>query len=181
VNAAITALISRLGGDGEQAQTFAAARISVLLERELKRPQASQEVCSVLLTADLVTVHLSPDEIEEIFDKLVASLWSDKLLRGTRLSLLWLIMGLADLKYGDQVINFFKHHLNTFNEQEAFSSLASLTIFLLRAKQDPSRFDQLLAEHDIAKLIQKFQTHPSERLRESAGRLMNFVALKPSR
>ncbi|MDB6112321.1 MAG: hypothetical protein JWR69_4071 [Pedosphaera sp.] len=127
----------------------------------------------MLLSEDLLALHLSPNEVAEIFDETVAALNSTQLWRSTKISLLWVIFNKADLKYAEVILQCFSEHAGTFNEQEAFSSVAQLTLFVRRARHDEPRLRALLAKNNIVKHLEIFQTNPSPRLRQSAARLID--------
>ena len=175
MNPAILELFHRLKSGDESVQCNAIVGLMMLLERAMKRPEANEELCGMFLTKDILAQHLSPAEVEEILGEAVEALNWGELFRSTRVSLFWAIFKVADLKYGDVLLQFFSAQADTFDEQEAFSSVAQLTDFVMRAEGNAPCIRGLLAKHRIMSVLERLQMGPSARLRESVAALIIYL------
>jgi hypothetical protein len=169
---AVFAIFERLRFPQQEVQWDAVVEIVMLLERALKLPQSDEEICAACMTAEALALDLSRGDIDEVIDEMVDHLKSETLLRDTKPSLFWSAMKFADLRHADGLLQFFDDRAPTFTEQEAFSSIAGLTLFGMRCEDDLPALRKVAEKHGTVELFESFRSHTSARVREAVGRAL---------
>ncbi len=175
MNHLITEVFTALQSRNEKNQQKAIVQLLMLLERALKLPVMDEKLCSQFLSEDLMALELSASEVDEIFLEATELLQDDGLCRGSKLSLYWLVTDMVESKFAEVVFRFFADHAATFNEGEAFSSIAVLTNFIMKSEESIQHWRSSLIENNIIEHVRGFQSNPSKRLRESATRTGNYL------
>jgi hypothetical protein len=175
MNPLIKTIFTGLELPNEYLQARSVVKLVMLLERAKNRPEMNEECCRIFLPEELIELKLSPDDINEVFSFGFDKLKSYKLLRGTKLSLFWLLADMGEQKHGDAFLEFFSEFAGSFNEQEAFSSLAVLKLFFRRHEAEVSGLWELLERHNFVPLVQGFPMESSRRLRQSVANLFRYL------
>jgi ribosomal protein L16 Arg81 hydroxylase len=171
----IQQLFQDLESPAHPVQALAVTRIVVLLERLMKYPGSTDKLCAAYLSQDILEHEFSKAEIAEILDETVKSLNSDRLLLSTKFSLFGFAATMTDVRYGGILLHFFSCHADSLNEQDAFSVVAALTNFVMRATEDKSHLKALLEEHDTINVLRKLKICSNDRLRETIIALIDYL------
>jgi hypothetical protein len=175
MNPSVAKIFTNLRAGEASIQERAVVEMMMFLEITTQRPEADEQLCATFLTEDQRKLRLSPSELEEVFDQALDVLKESMPCRETKISLFWVITKLGNLSHGERLLQFFSDHAQTFDEQEAFSSIALLRMFLGEADKHRSQLRTLVTRHNFTGLLQSYQANRSQRLRESAAKFQKYL------
>ena len=166
-------LFDQLKCSDEATQNNAVAQLWMLLEQGIY-PERQDKTWELVLSDDLLGLRLSTEEIKEIVDSAIVVVESKQIYRSAEMSLIRIIALGADNKNAEILFQFFSDLASAFNEQEAFSFIAGLTQFCLRVG-DTRQITPFILKYNTIELLKGFQNTSSERLQESATRMLNYL------
>jgi hypothetical protein len=175
MNAALSNLFEKFQSRESAIRVPALAELSIFLEWVIQRPGRDEERCERILSKELLALHPSEHEIEDVLDRAVSLFDTSKLSESEKNSLFRIIMHYADVRHGDFLFEHLSRSITKFDEQEIFSSLAELALFLQRVGKEKDNVKRLLAKYGIFLLLWGLESNPSARIRENVQRLNNYL------
>ena len=132
----IAGLLRDVATGKEAVRQQALVCISILLDLAAQRPGPTEALAEQLLTPELRSLVLSRTEVVEFVDAAINLMASRELSHADTIALFGIVTDHASVSHADVLLGLLGDFANSFSEQDAFSSLAVITDYLVRIETD---------------------------------------------